>query len=49
MAVHRNIGNYQLCDITEPYLAEAVLNEEWVNDTCDVSYFHPPSDSLQAD
>lgn len=35
--VHRNIGNYQLCDIVEPYLKAMCEDEEFVLDHCDVS------------
>jgi hypothetical protein len=34
---HRNIGNYQLCDITDPFLQEVIQNTEFVRDACDVS------------
>lgn len=38
-AVHRNVGNYQLCDMTDPFLQEVIKNDEFVRAECDVSYF----------
>lgn len=37
ISVDRNVGNYQLCDITDPYLAEIIRNEDYVLDECHVS------------
>lgn len=40
-AVHRNVGNYQLCDMTDPFLQEVIQNDEFVREECDVSFTTP--------
>lgn len=37
--VHGNIGNYQLCDLTDPLLKNLIQDEEFVREECDVSCF----------
>lgn len=36
-SVDRNVGNYQLCDITDTYLANLISNDDYVLDECHVS------------
>lgn len=40
-AVHRNVGYYQLCDMTDPFLQEVIQNDEFVREECDVSLVTP--------
>lgn len=36
VSVDRNVGNYQLCDVTDPYLANLIRNEDYVLEECHV-------------
>ncbi|KAK9899970.1 hypothetical protein P389DRAFT_165068 [Cystobasidium minutum MCA 4210] len=35
-AVHSNVGSYQLCDMTDPFLQEMLQSEEFVREECDI-------------
>lgn len=36
--VPRNVGSYQFCDMTDPFLQEMIHSTEFVRETCDVSW-----------
>ena len=45
VSVFRNVGNYQLCDISDPLLRQLLDDPKWFADECNVrsSVFSPAS------
>lgn len=39
-AVHRNIGNYQLCDVSDEFLKSFIMSQDFVREKCEVSGLH---------